>query len=90
MDSLFKFAVEALFYNGISSKEFQKLPEQLKIDIIPYVLEKLKHIDQIQNQENIRLQEQVQSLTDENIRLHNLISSLKNYNYIYPKPRSRF
>jgi hypothetical protein len=90
MDSLFKMAVETLFLHGNSFEEFQKLPEQLKLDIIPFVLEKLKQIDQIQHQENIRLQEHIKSLTNENIRLHNLIASLKNYNNIYPKPKPRF
>lgn len=90
MNSLYKLAVEALFFNGISCEEFQKLPEQFKYELIPFVLEKLKHTDEIQHKENIRLQENINMLTEENIRLHNLIASLKNHNNIYPKPKPKY
>lgn len=87
METLYKLAIDALFLNGISCEEFRKLPEQLKYELIPYILEKLKKVDDIKTKETIRLHEHVKMLTDENIRLHNLIASLKNQNNIYPKSK---
>lgn len=97
MDSLYELAVKGLLTNGCSQEQFKNLPPEIRENLIPEILKKLKlideqhdEIDKLNNKVNDLLN-QVKELQLRNMYLNDELDRLRSYYSsnvnIRPRPR---